>query len=356
MADLATSEDGIPILPDQLDQHPWLFNCLNGTLDLKTGSLRPHNPADLITQLCPVEYHPDATCPLWDATLELFLPDKEVREFFQWLCGYALTGVVRDHILAVCYGTGSNGKSTVLGALLEVFGPDYAMKAPFDLIMVKKNEAHPTERTDLFRKRLVVTIESEEGRRLNETLVKELTGGDRIRARRMREDFWEFSPTHKFFLATNHKPPVRDTTDSTWRRIKEIPFTVKMSDDKADKTVPERLRAEYPGILAWCFRGCLEWQSSGLREPKCVTQATSEYRLQQDVLAAFLEEHTIVNPAAEVKGKDLYARYKRWAEASNLYCLSSIALGIKLKDRGIESRVSNGTLYKGLKLRPETPF
>lgn len=130
MMDLAASEQGIPVLPDELDRHPWLFNCPNGTLDLRTGVLRTHNPGDLITQLCPVEYHPEATCPLWDQTLEKFLPDKEVREFFHRLCGYALTGVIRDHILPVCYGTGSNGKSTILGTLLEVFGADYAMKAP----------------------------------------------------------------------------------------------------------------------------------------------------------------------------------------------------------------------------------
>ena len=245
-------------------------------------------------------------------------------------------------------------------------GQFYALKMPQsgsilcaqfqpDLIMAKKNETHPTERADLFRKRLVVAIETEEGRRLNETLVKELTGGDRVRARRMREDFWEFEPTQKIFLATNHKPPIRDTTDSTWRRIKEIPFKVKMPDDKADKTVPQRLRAEYPGILAWCVRGCLEWQESGLQEPKSVIQATTAYRLSQDVLGAFLGEYTIEDKTSEVKGVELYELYKKWAEASNEYCFSSTKFGEALKDRGIDWRKSSGILYRGIKLRQPQP-
>jgi putative DNA primase/helicase len=333
-----------------------LFNCWNGTLDLTTGTLRHHNRGDMLTQICWLDYRSDAVCPLWDQTLEIFLPDKEIRDFFQRLCGYAMTGIVRDHILPVCYGTGSNGKSTILGALLEVFGPDYAMKAPPDLIMSKKYEAHPTERADLFRKRLVVAIETEEGRRLNETLVKEFTGGDRIRARRMHEDFWEFDPTHKIFLATNHKPVIRDTTDSTWRRIKEIPFTVKLADDKADKTVPERLRAEYPGILAWCVRGCLGWQRDGLLEPKSVTQATSNYRQSQDVFGAFLEEHVSPKQNSKVGVKELYELYKGWAEASNTYCFSGPVFRQSMQERGYVSKKSGHWSYLDIELcKPTAP-
>lgn len=153
--------------------------------------------------------------------------------------------------------------------------------------MAKKHESHPTELAKLFRKRLVVAIETEEGRRLNETLVKELTGGNPITARRMREDFWTFDPTHKVFLATNHKPAVRGTDEGIWRRIKEVPFKIRIADNKADKSVLDRLKLERAGILAWCVRGCFEWQKSGLQEPKSVTQTTSEYRESQDVLARF---------------------------------------------------------------------
>ena len=191
MLTLAEAEPGIPVLPADLVGDPWSFNCPNGTIDLRTGLLRPHRREDLITQLCPVEFDPEALCPLWDGTLELFFAgDAGMIGYFRRIVGYAMTGVIRDHILPVAYGLGANGKSTMLGTLLGVFGPDYAMKCPPDLLMARKSDGHPTERADLFGKRLVVAIESEEGRRLNEPMVKELTGGDRIRARRMREDHW----------------------------------------------------------------------------------------------------------------------------------------------------------------------
>jgi P4 family phage/plasmid primase-like protien len=322
MRELAACELGIPVLPAGLDAHPWLFNCLNGTLDLEKGILRPHNRTDLITQLCPVEYHPDATCPLWDRTLELFLPDAGVREYFNRLCGLAMTGVIRDHLLPVLWGRGSNGKSTILLALQDVFGSDYAMKAAAELLMFQKNPGSTTERMTLFRKRLVVAIETEEGRRLNETMVKELTGGDPIRGRRMREDDWQFDPTHTVFLATNHKPVIRGTDWGLWRRTKLVPFTVTVPDRTADKTVPERLRGEREGILAWCVRGCLAWVEKGLQEPESVIQATQSYRDEQDILGAFLNEHTISNPKGKVQASALYERYKVWADASSEFKVS----------------------------------
>jgi putative DNA primase/helicase len=351
MMELASSESGVPILPDEMDKDGWLFNVPNGTIDLRTGSLRAHDRADLITQLCPVEFLPSAKCPLWDATLKLFLVDQVLIDFWQRLCGYAMAGVVRDHILPVAYGSGSNGKSTILGALLEVFGPDYAMKAGPDLFMAKNHETHPTDRTDLFRKRLVAAIESEQGHRLNETMVKELTGGDRIRARRMREDFWEFSPTHTFIMGTNHKPAVRGTDRGIWRRLKLVPFSVVVEGGDADPAMPEKLRGEFPGILAWCVRGCLEWQKNGLQEPESVTQATKNYRAEQDVLGAFLGEHTVENAKFQVKAGDLYGRYKKWAELGSEHVLTMTAFGLAMQERGIQTKVSNGKWYLGIGLR-----
>lgn len=352
MLAMAMSEEGIPISPDEMDNDPWLFNCQNGTLDLRTGKLRGHRPCDRITQLCPIDFDPSAHCPLWDQTLSLFFAkDAELIDYFRRLCGYALVGVIRDHVMPIAYGKGCNGKSTILNALLETFGPDYGMKCPPDMLMAKRNDSHPTERADLFRKRLVVAIESETGRRLNETMVKELTGGDPIRTRRMREDFWQFNPTHTLLMATNHKPVIRGTDEGIWRRLKLIPFTVSVKGKQDDKRMPEKLRQELPGIFAWCVRGCLEWQKEGLNEPKAVREATEGYRLEQDVLAGFLEEHTLQGTNYRVRCNELYAKYKQETEGGNEFVMSLTAFGEAMRERGIETQRSGGKWYIGVALR-----
>jgi putative DNA primase/helicase len=320
-------------------------------VDLRTGTIREHCPSDLITQLCPVEFDPDAKCPLWDRTLGLFFADDQrLIAYWQRLCGYALVGVVRDHILAVAYGKGSNGKSTILGTLIDMLG-DYAMKTPPDMLMAKLTDSHPTDRADLFRKRLVVAIETEAGRRLNETMVKELTGGDRIRARRMREDFWEFPPTHTLVMATNHKPVVRSTDRGIWRRIRLIPFVVSVEDGQADKAMPEKLRAEYPGILAWCVRGCLAWQQVGLYEPDSVSLATGEYREEANPVRSFLAEHTIRHANGEVQASALYGRYRQWAEANGEDTMPMKLFAETLADEGLTKVKKSSIFYSGILLR-----
>jgi putative DNA primase/helicase len=183
-------------------------------------------------------------------------------------------------------------------------------------------------------------------------MVKELTGRDRIRARRMREDFWEFDPTHTLILATNYKPIIRGTDQGIWRRLKLIPFAVRVEGDRDDKTMPEKLRAEYEGILAWCVRGCLRWQAEGLREPAEVTEASEDYRKEQDVFGAFLEEHCIFDhPGLRVKAGDLFARYKAWCESSKELVMTNTAFGIMMKDRGYEKKKSGDWWYIGIALK-----
>jgi putative DNA primase/helicase len=359
MISLATSELSIPILPAEMDQDPWLLNCANGTLDLRGGTLREHDPTDLITQLCPTEFDRYADCPLWIATLTKFLVKPELIAFFNRLVGYMISGVIRDHILPIAYGKGSNGKSTILGTLLEVLGPDYAMKAAPDMLMAKYGNSHPTDRADLFRKRFVVAIESESGRRLNETLVKELTGGDRIRARRMREDFWEFNPTHKMIMATNHKPVVRGGDHGIWRRLKLVPFAVAIADDQADKKMGEKLRSEHAGILAWCVRGCLEWQKCGLDPPGDVTQATQDYRGAQDRLGEFLDTWVDCNPVQnkqeDVQARELYCWYVNWGKEGNEDVMSETLFSEAMSERGFYFyRVRGRKYYRGLSLRLTT--
>ena len=317
MVGLAQSEHGVPIQVDDMNKDPWLFNCLNGTIDLKTGRLQAHDKADMITQLAPVAFDPDAECPMWLSTLDLFFAgDQKLIHFWQRMCGYALTGVIREHALPILYGTGSNGKSTILCALLDTMGPDYSMQAPPSLLMAKRSESHPSEICDLFGKRLVAAVETGEGRRLDESLVKQLTGGDHIRARRMREDFWEFAPSHHIMMATNHKPLIRGTDVGIWRRLRLVPFNVQIDGAAADLAMSSKLKSERAGILAWMVRGCLSWQEIGLEEPESVREATCEYRSDSDLIGRFLDEHTLADSTLRTKCGDLYTRFKTWVDAS----------------------------------------
>src|SRR5215213_6238174 len=264
---LARSEPGIPIVPRQLDADPWALNVLNGTVDLRTGKLRPHDREELITKLAPVEYDPDAKAPNFEAFLARILPSEALRRFVQRAIGYAAAGVVSEEVLVILYGVGANGKSTLVNVVMEALG-DYATKA-----------SPPTELADLFGARFVASVETDEGRRLAEDLVKQLTGRDPIKARRMREDFWQFDPPHTLFLATNHRPEVKGTDYAIWRRLKLVPFEITIPGAEQDKGLPEKLREELPGILARIVRGCREWQREwqrdGLGEPAEVRSATT---------------------------------------------------------------------------------
>jgi P4 family phage/plasmid primase-like protien len=330
MLELAKSE--VPISPDELDADPWLLNVPNGTLDLRTGELREHRREDLLTKMAGAGYHPGAEAPLWTATLERVLPSPALRTFFKKLCGYAITGDVSEHILAVLYGTGANGKSTSLNALLEAAG-DYGMQSAPDLLVAKKG-AHPTEVADLFGKRLVASIEVEDGRRLAESLVKQLTGGDKVRARRMRQDFWQFDPTHKVFMAVNHKPEVRGTDTAIWRRIRLIPFTETIPPGEQDKHLPEKLRGELSGILAWAVEGCLEWQREGLQAPEEVRKATGQYRSEMDVIGAFLQDECEIGPNYREPFTTVYKRYEEWCEEGGERAETRRKFNARLKERG----------------------
>jgi putative DNA primase/helicase len=348
MAQLARSEPGIPILPDTLDQDDYLLNGPNGTIELRTGTLREHRPSDFITKLCPIPFHPAAECPLWLACLQrIFDGRQSLITFVQRLFGYCLTGDVSEQVLPIFYGVGANGKSTILGIIMEMLGADYAMKGVRDLLMVKRQEGHSTDRADLFGKRLVVCIETEERRRLAEALVKDLTGSDRQRARKLYQDNFEFSPTHKIVLAVNHKPTITGTDHAIWRRVKLVPFNVIIPLGERDKAMPTKLRAELPGILAWCVRGCLDWQRDGLGAPEEVAAATSDYAIEQDTLSRFLEESCIIADDARAKASELLAVYREWTGDKRI---TQRDFGGALTERGFARFTNNGTWYKGLGL------
>jgi putative DNA primase/helicase len=361
MVSLARSEPGIPVLPSELDRDPWLLNCPNGTADLRTGRLQPHRREDYLTKLCPVEYHSEAPCPAWETFLAEVFPatgdaaeeagNAELIGFLRRVVGYCLTADVREQVLLIFWGTGANGKSTFLNVLLDLLGEGYALKAPADLLMVKR-EAHPTEKAGLFGKRLVVANETEAGGRLAESLAKELTGGDPITARRMREDFWTFRPTFKLVLCSNHKPVIKGTDHAVWRRVRLVPFAQVFPPERQDRQLPERLKAELPGILAWAVRGCLEWQRNGLGLPEDVRAATEGYRGEQDLLGAFLAECCVTGDSNyRCKAGDLYARFRAWCEAGGERDVPrNREFGQCLTERGFERFKSSGIWYRGVAL------
>lgn len=358
---LARSESGIAITSDKFNGHPWLLNCANGTVDLKTGQLLPHDRNHLITSLCPLEYHADARCPTWVEAVDLILGRQaQLVGFTKRLLGSALVGQVIEHILPIFHGDGSNGKGLILETLLDVLGGDYAAKVASDLLLASYGDQHPTRIADLFGKRLVVASETDDGRRLAEGLVKELTGGDRLKGRRMREDFWEFVPSHTLLLITNHKPRVYGTDHGIWRRLCLVPFTQKFWDAergesgppelKADKGLRNKLRAENAGILAWLVGGCLEWQRDGLGQPDEVTAATATYRASEDVLGAFFDEHCYFGENCMVKASTMRACYESWCKSNGEKPVSGRRFGDALTANGVERKKSDGVWYMGVAL------
>ena len=347
MVKLACHDDRTTIHHDELDTDPCLFNCVNGTLDLKSGTFRTHQREDLLTQVANVTYDTSAQCPLWTETLGyVFGGDDELIAYFQTLIGYALAGITDEHILPICYGSGNNGKSTVWNTLYELLG-DYAALVGQDLLM-PNNDKHPTEMADLFGKRFVAVSEPEQGRKIAESMVKQMTGDKVLKARRMREDFWEFQPTHTFWLSTNHRPRITGTDNGIWRRIKLIPFEVDLSDVvTVDKAFPEKLKAEYSGILNWALEGWKRYQSEGLREPKAVLDATDEYRGAEDIVGTFIRETYVENSAFFVKANDCFEAFKQAGGK-----LSQTEFGREMSNRYEKARQRIGgkpvTIYRGI--------
>jgi putative DNA primase/helicase len=348
MLTLARSDPKVTIEHTALNRHPWRFNCENGTIDLTTGQLGPHRKADLITQISPTVFDAGADCQRWIQFVgEVFDGDKDLIRYVRQLAGYSLTGSTREHLLVFCHGRGANGKSTLFEVLMAVLGEDYAGKCPHDFLMAKQ-QGHPTDLTDLFGKRFAAAVEAGEGRSLNESLTKELSGGDKIRARRMREDFWEFEPSHKLWLAANHKPAIRGNDHGIWRRLRLLPFNVRFEGESDDKMLKDKLLAEASGILNWCLLGCQDWLANGLIEPEAVTAATAEYRSDEDVIGQFIREAcwTGIDPSHVAPATALYLRYRRYCEDQRIRYCTQTAFGRELTDRGYEKfRGGDGKYY-----------
>lgn len=338
---LASSEPGMSIALDQFDRDPMLLNVGNGTLDLATGTLRPHRREDHLAMMTPVEFDPEAICPRWDRfLLEIFGGDEEMVGLLGRAIGYALTGKTSEQCMFFLYGDGQNGKSTVINTITALFG-EYAQKAPTDLIMrPERSGGGPSpDMARLRGMRFVTTSELEEGVRLGEARIKDLTGGDRVVARPLYQKPIEFDPTHTLFVYGNHKPQILGTDDGIWRRIHLIHLAVRIADDQKDKGLGQALLSELSGILAWAVRGCLEWQRDGLGVPDSVRQATSDYRIESDPFARFVAEACEVKDVYEASNPDIYACYRRWCADQGIEPAAHKTLTQRLKAMGfVEKR------------------
>jgi len=349
MVDLAKTEVGIPIKPDLLDANPWLLNCKNGTLDLRTGILRPHERKDLCTKRVPVAFDPEAKCPIWQQFLNRIMGgNTNLISFLQRAVGYSLTGSLEEHVFFIQYGLGRNGKSTFSETINRMVG-DYAKTADASLLLIRRNEGPRNDVARLAGARLVLTSEIEAGGRLAEGLVKQLTGGDKVSARFLYCEAEEFDPTFKIWLRTNNKPQIRGTDNAIWKRVKLIPFNVTIPDEEQDKKLGQKLDFELPGILAWAVRGCLDWQKNGLGAPPEVIEATETYKKESDVLGEFIEDRCNVAKEREVLSKNLYEAYQEWCSENGMLekqIMSSVIFGKLLTDRGIGKRRDNKNRYR----------
>jgi putative DNA primase/helicase len=333
MVDLARSD--VPVMPDELDASPDLLNTESGTIDLRTGELREHRREDLITKIAPTTYRPDAAAPTWEAFLERVLPGEDLRAFVQRAVGYSATGDTSEQCMFINHGGGANGKSTFQEAIAAALG-DYAMRAPTEMLLAKRSDGVPNDVARLKGARFVSASETEEGRRMAESRIKDLTGQDTITARFMKAEWFDFAPTHKLWLSTNHKPEIRGTDAAIWRRIRLVPWAVTIPPAEQDKKLPIALRHELAGILAWVVRGCLQWRREGLQAPDEVHKATGEYRAEMDVLAGFLAECCELDTGHWEYAKDLYECYKRWCDENGERPEPQRKFGGRLGERGFQ--------------------
>jgi putative DNA primase/helicase len=346
---LARADRRLAAAMDIWDTDLMALNTPDGVVDLRTGKMRPHSPDDYMTRITAVG--PSGDCPTWLAFLErITAGDPELQNFLQRVAGYALTGLTSEHALFFGYGLGANGKSVftnTLGGILH----EYHRTAPIETFTASSVDRHPTELAGLRGARLVTAVETEEGRRWAESRIKSLTGGDKIAARFMRQDYFEFAPQFKLVIVGNHKPGLRSVDEAIRRRFNLIPFKVHIPPEERDPTLPERLKAEWPGILQWTIDGCLEWQQQGLKPPLAVTSATAEYLESEDALSCWLEDKCERSPESETASTALYVSWKNWADAAGEPVGTQKRFSQKLEERGFEKvRTMHGRIFQGIRV------
>jgi putative DNA primase/helicase len=352
MIRLAESEKGVRAVPDDFDKQLMTLTCTNGALDLTTGELLPHDRDELCTKMTDIIFDKNAKAPTWLTFMDrIFGGDQDLIAWLQRAIGYTLTGRTDAQCMFICYGKGANGKSVFIDVIRALLG-DYARNADASTFMVQQSDRIRSDVARLAGARFVATVELDEGRRLSEALVKQVSSGDRMTARFLNKNDFEFTPRFKLWMATNHKPTVKGTDFAIWRRIKLIPFNVTIPEDERDVNLTEKLLGELPGILAWAIRGCVDYQQKGLKdEPPAIKNATTAYRNSMDILGQFLDECTVSGQRCEVSAGTIYQAYVRWSEGGKEKPITQTRFGEQMIERGIDRiRRRNGFYYLGIEL------
>jgi putative DNA primase/helicase len=359
--ELAQSEYAVVAAADRLDADPWLLTVENGTLDLRTGELRGSRPEDLITRQAAARYIADARSELWETFLNTVTGgDRELESFLQRAVGYSLTGHTGEEVLFFAHGPAATGKSTFLEAIKGVAG-DHALTTDFETLLKKPGSGGV--RNDIARlagARIVIGVEVDQGRTLAEGLVKQLTGGDKITARLLYKEFFEFTPQFALWLAANDRPLVPASDTGMWRRILQLPFTNAIPPEQRDPTLKQRLKDDpeiRSAILAWAVKGAIDWQRNGLQVPQRVRAYTEEYRAEVDPLSDFLEEYTILDPNQRVDRSELRNAYRAWTYKSGERQLSPQQFAAALKQRGVTDGGHSGNTryWQGITLTKTAP-
>ncbi len=355
------AEAMLPISQSELNVDKFKLNCKNGVVDLRTGRLLPHDRHYLMTVNTNINYDPYAECPNWTRFLKSVMRNekgvvkRELIDFLQKAIGYSLTGDISEQVIFFLWGTGRNGKSTFINTVKLILG-DYGKQTNSDTFTAKANDN--SINNDIARlngSRFVSAVESEDGKKLSESLIKQLTGGEAVTARFLRKEFFEYIPEFKIFFTTNYKPIVKGDDEGIWRRIRLIPFTYTIPVEEVDKQLPEKLQKELPGILRWAVEGCLKWQQEGLGNPIEIQAATHEYKEEMDLLSNFLAECCITRPDIKIPVSELHKAYLKWADENGEFLMKQRAFNSKIQMRGFTKRKSTGnrTFFFGIGLLSE---
>ena len=351
MISLTKTEPGIPVSSNELDKDEWLISCQNGTLNLKTGELMPHDRKHLITRIAPVNYDPNAECPKFLAFMnEIMAGDEEVIRFLQRAVGYSLTGDISEQCFFILWGSGANGKSTFLEVIRKMLG-EHAGQTDINTFILKQHQGIPNDIAALEGKRFVTTTEVDESKKLAESVIKQVTGDEPVSARFLYGEFFEYNPTFKIFMGTNYMPQINGTDDGIWRRIYRICFNVKIPEEKMDRHIKDRLLEELDGIFAWAVRGCLEWVKDRLNPPPQVMFATESYRKEQDNIQNFIDDCCVTGDAFEISKKNLYRVYSEWAKTNGEVSLAMRSFSERLKNKGFDDFKRSAMYWKGIALR-----
>lgn len=363
MTELANSNRTMAIIPDNFDQDIYIFNLKNGTIDLKTLEFREHRPTDMLTKITEIEYKPEANCPKWLAFLDkIFEGDKDLIDYLQTALGYSITGNIGEQCLFILYGIGANGKTTFINVIQEILG-DYGINTPFDTFLSKgKGSNIPNDLARMRGARFVTAVEAGEGRKFNEAVLKNMSGSDPITARFLRQEYFDFYPECKIWLATNHKPVVKEFSSGFWRKIRLIPFKITIPEEERILEYDKILLQERAGIFNWIFTGYKKWKEEKLKTPEKIKEATEEYKDQMDVLIEFIDECCIESHKVQATTKDLYIKYDKWCEENKEKALYKAVFGRRLEERGYKSiKIGKGRNkgWRGIDLEekePELPY